>query len=127
METKTKKYNWNEAWELVKSGKKVEQDEIEFLNMIPWYVVQELNGAGLRIPKQFIDYEDDKIDYSDIPPIEELLESGDFKEVFTIKFDKEISNWLHESKINYNVLINDYLKTIYQSIKNVKEDLVISK
>jgi hypothetical protein len=127
METKIKKYNWNEAWELVKSGKKINQSEIEFSNNVPWFVVQEFNNAGLRVPKQFIDYEDDKINYNDIPPIDELLESGEFKEVFTVKFDLEISNWLHESKINYNNLINDYLRTIYQSIKKVKEESDILK
>jgi len=118
MKTNIETPTWKTVWELVKAGKKVEQDDLVFSDeMIPWYVVQDLNNVGLRVPKNLIDYQDDKIDYSDIPPIETLLETGSFKEVFTVKFDKDIAVWLHESNINYNVLLNDFLKTVYQSIK----------
>lgn len=75
----------------------------------------------MRVPKNLIDYQDDKIDYSDNPPIEQLLKNGSYNEVFTLKFDNEIANWLRESKINYNVLINDFLKTVYQSVKSVNK------
>ncbi len=118
----TKKLDWKQAWELVKLGEKPSQNDIEFTNeLIPWYIVQELNDFGLRVPKHLIDYDDENIDYSDIPPLEKLLENGSFKEVFTVKFDNEIADWLHESKINYNLLINDFLKSVYQSVKTVNQ------
>ncbi len=122
MQKKLKKIDWKKAWKLVKAGKPVDQEAIVFTEeKIPWYVVQDLNDKGLRVPKNLIDYEDNKIDYSDIPPIEQLLKNGTYNEVFTLKFDNEIANWLRESKINYNVLINDFLKSVYQSVKSVNK------
>jgi hypothetical protein len=122
MEQNITKIDWKKAWEMVKSGKTVKQEEIRFTEeLLPWYVVQDLNDVGLRVPKNLVDYQDDKIDYSDIPPIEQLLEKGSYKEVFAVKFDNDIANWLRESKINYNVLLNDFLKTVYQSIKKVNQ------
>jgi len=74
------KYSWQQAWELVKQGKTLKQEELVFTNeQIPWYVVQDFNFAGLSIPKNLINHEYDKIDYSDIPPLDELLADGAFK------------------------------------------------
>jgi len=116
------KISWKQAWELVKSGKQVHQTNIEFTNeLVPWNIVQDLNDVGLRVPKHLIDYDDENIDYSDIPPLDKLLEDGSFKEIFTVKFDNEIATWLHESNINYNLLLNDFLKSVYQSVKVVNQ------
>jgi len=119
------KYNWQQAWELVKQGKTVKQDDIEFTDeLVPWYVVQDLNFAGLSVPQNLINHEYDKIDYSDIPPLDELLADSSFKEVFQISVDNEVATWIHQSHIDYNIVINNFLKSLYQSINLVNSNKV---
>jgi len=114
---KTTKINWKKAILLLENGEKVSQDGISFgKKPIKWDFVQKLNDYKILVPENLIDYDDETIDYSDIPPLEKLLAEGTYKEVFTIKLEQDIANWLKDVKFDYNVLINDFLKSVYKTV-----------
>jgi hypothetical protein len=121
MENSKNKIYWSDAVKFIKEGKPI-LNEIDFGNeKINWEIVKMFNKLKISVPEELIDYDDENIDYSDLPPIEQLLADGSFKEVFTVSFEQDIAKWLKESNINYNLLINDFLKTVYQSVKAVNQ------
>lgn len=126
MENINDKIYWQDAINLINKGKPI-ITEIDFRNeKLNWEIVKKFNKIKISVPEELIDYDDENIDYSDIPPIEQLLAEGTYKEVFTVSFEQDIANWIKESKINYNLLINDFFKTIYNSVKSVKnKELII--
>jgi len=47
-----------------------------------------INDFDCRVPKKLIDYDDDNIDFSDIPEInEETLNNGTYRVVTPVKFN----------------------------------------
>jgi hypothetical protein len=119
------KIYWKNAWEEIKQGKTLSKNEIFFNNeKIPWYIVQEFNENNISVPKNLIDYEDEKIDYSDLQSIDILLKNGVFKETIMLKVDTEIADWLRTDNINYNSLLNSYLKTVFQSIRKFNKTTI---
>ena len=118
---KTNKIHWTEVIKLLSNGKKIKQLEINYNNeQIHWSDVQKLNKFGYRVPQNLIDYDDDDTNFTDIPELnEETLKNGTYREIIQVSCDYEISNWLKKSKINYNLLINNFLKSVYMSVKSV--------
>jgi len=75
---------------------------------------------GIDVPEELIVYDDDKIDYSDIPAItEEDIESGRIKWIHKaeIPISKEIEVWIKKEKIDINILLADLLENFYKTIK----------
>ncbi|MEA3450617.1 MAG: hypothetical protein U9Q83_01795 [Bacteroidota bacterium] len=118
---------WKNALELLKQGKDIQQDQIDYKKeSIHRQLVQELNNYGIRVPKELIDYDDDNIDFSDIPEVnEETLSNGTYKIELPVTFDTEIAMWLKKSKLDYNKIINSYLRTFYNTINSYEKDELI--
>ena len=129
METNKQIY-WKKAIELMRNGEKIEQSAIDFNNeQIHWQLVQEFNKYGIRVSNELIDYDDDNIDFSDIPELNDNnLKNGTYKIILPISCDYEISEWIKNSKINYNMLVNNFLKSVYQSVLQIeRKELTLIK
>lgn len=121
MNNNTTTIDWKTAWEYLKKGNKLDSFEIAYTDeKIPWQVVMDFNEAGLRVPKHLIDYDDANIDYSDNPPLEELLLNDSFNEIIMVTLEPEVAKWVKESHIDYNLLINNFMRVLYSSAKSVK-------
>jgi len=119
---KAKIIHWKQAIELLKNKITVNQDEIEFNEIIHINDVIIFNNNGINVPEHLIDYDDDNIDCSDIQEINlNDINTGKLIRVLPaqIKLDTETENWLKNSNINYNELLSNLLKNFYQSIKTL--------
>jgi len=78
------KLYWKSALESIQQETPIENSELEFNNeKIFWKDAMILGKNGFKVPQELIDYEDDIIDYSDIPSImQEDIDSGKIKWIF---------------------------------------------
>lgn len=121
---------WKNALDLINQGNNIKQDQIDYRNeLINWQLVQELNNHGIKVPQKLIDYDEDNIDFSDIPEVnEDTLSNGTYKIEMPVSFDTEIAIWLKKTNIDYNQIINSYLKTLYNTISIIdKNELVTNQ
>jgi hypothetical protein len=117
-----KKIQWKQAIELLNSNKTINQDEIEFNEIIHIHDVIIFNKNGINVPEHLINYDDENIDCSDIQEITlDDIKTGKLIKVLPaqIKLDTETENWIKKSNINYNELLSNLLKNFYQSIKTL--------
>jgi len=116
------KIHWKKAIELLNQNKNINQDEIEFNEIIHIHNVIIFNKNGINVPEHLINYDDENIDCSDIAEITlDDLNSGRLIRVLPaqVKIDSETENWIKKSNINYNELLSHLLKNFYQSIKTL--------
>ncbi len=58
----------------------------------------------------------------------EKLKNGNYREILPVSCDYEVSQWLKKSNINYNALINNFLRSVYQSVNQVQQgELMLTK
>jgi hypothetical protein len=126
METKI---YWKNAIDLLKEGKFLLQQEIDFRNeQIPVREVSFLNKNSIRVPENLIFYDDDTIDCSDIPEItEEDINSGKIQWITVNEFaiDNEIRSWITKQNIKLNELLPYLLKNFYQSVKFAQKNAAL--
>ncbi len=126
METKI---YWKNAINLLKEGKFLLQQEIDFRNeQIPVREVSFLNKNAIRVPENLIFYDDDTIDCSDIPEItEEDINSGKIQWITVNEFaiDNEIRSWITKQNIKLNELLPYLLKNFYQSVKFAQKNAAL--
>ena len=118
-----KKINQSEAIEILKSDGDISKYEIVFNNeKLKFKEVSLLNRNGIRVPEHLIFYDDDAIDFSDIPESED----GEFdyenlveivETVFHIR--KEIFDWMEKEKINKGELLAKLLTDFYDTQKEL--------
>lgn len=113
------KIYWKKTLDLIRNGKASIDKAIDFNNeMIHWKIVQEFNNSGIKVPQELIDYDDKNIDFSDISEVNNLsLNDGTYSISLPVSLDEDIVIWLKHSKINYNKIINNYLRTFYDTLK----------
>ncbi len=82
METKI---YWRDAIDLVNNKLAIQQEQINYNNeRIPIKFVLIFNQNGIRVPQELVEYDDDNIDYSDIPAItQEDIKSGKLQRIYT--------------------------------------------
>ena len=118
-----KKINQSEAIEILKSDRDISKYEIVFNDeKVEALQVILLGRNGLRVPEHLIYYDDDAIDFSDIPESED----GEFdyenlveiiETVFHVR--KEIFDWLEKEKINKGELLAKLLTDFYDTQKKI--------
>ncbi len=116
------KTHWKEALKLLNKNIPVKQDDIDFDGLIHIHDVIVFNKNGINVPESLINYDDDRIDCSDIPEVtKDDINSGKLVRVLAaqIKIDTETENWINNSNINYNELLSKLLNNFYQSIKSL--------
>jgi hypothetical protein len=123
------KIYYKKAIEMLKTGKKIQQTEIDFNNeQIHIKYVSLLNENSIRVPENLIFYDDDNIDCSDIPEITENdIETGKIQwlELSEFPIDDEIRNWITKQNIKLNELLPYLLKNFYQTVKFTKKNAAL--
>ena len=123
------KLYWKSALESIQQETPIENSELEFnKEKIFWKDAMILGKNGFKVPQELIDYEDDIIDYSDIPSImQEDIDSGKIKWIFKaeIPIRKEINDWLAHEKIDVNKLLSELVENFYQTMKNLTKNAAI--
>ncbi len=126
---KLKIINQNKAIELLKSGNFSSEYQINFDNAsIDALDAILLGKNGIDVPENLIIYNDDKIDYSDIPAItDEDIETGKIRWIVNaeIPLEQEISNWIKVEKIDLNELVTQLIKNFYQTVKSVQKNAAL--
>ena len=124
-----KKLNWKSVLELIKNGKSTKNITIEFNDKkILWKDAMILGENNFEIPDEHIFYDDENIDYSDIPEItEEDIKTGKIKWIYKaeIPMRQEINDWIKHEKIDINNLLTDLVENFYQSVKKIHENAAL--
>jgi len=123
----TKVY-WKEAIAMIKEGKTLIQEKIDFKNeLIPLKEVTFLNKNSIRVPESLIYYDDDDIDCSDIPEITpDDITTGKIQWISNeFAIDNELRNWIITQNIKLNELIPHLLKSFYQSVKFTQKNVAV--
>ena len=128
MKNNNKNY-WLNVIELLSKGIKPIIKEIDFNNeKISFKNVALLNRYDFRVPEHLIEYNDDKIDFSDNPDItdQEIKTLQVLKKVnATLPIDNEINEWLKTENVNINKLLTQLLKNFYETVQNVQKNIAI--
>ncbi len=120
MET-NKKY-WKDVIEMISKNVVIKDILIDFNNeKIGFKDVALLNRHGIRVPEEFISYNDNEIDFSDDPDItEEDFATG--KLIWNVKtslpLDKELKDWITKEKIDINKLAVKLMRNFYETVKD---------
>ena len=120
----TKIINQHLAIELIKEGNFSSMYQIFFDgSSIDAIDAMLLGKNGIDVPDDLIEYDDENIDYSDIPAItDEDIASGKIKWIrkAEIPIRKEIDDWIKNEKIDINKLLSDLMENFYQTMKNIQ-------
>lgn len=86
--------------------------------------VMLLAKNGITVPEDLIYYDDDNIDFSDIPEItDEDIETKKIIPVVIaeIAIDNEIQEWMRKEKINLNQFSAKLIKNFYDNLKSLSK------
>ncbi len=126
---KRNKLNWQEIIALIQSGEDTKNIEIEFNEKkIPWNQAMLLGEHGFKIPDMYIDYDEENINYSDIPELTEKdIITGKVTWLYRaeIPLKKEINDWVKREKIDLNKLLSELVENFYQTIKNIHKNTAL--
>ncbi len=124
-----KKINQNQAIELINQNKFDSSYTVEFdNNPIDAFDAIKFGKYSIDVPNQLIRYNDEQIDYSDIPAIiDEDIETGKIKWLVTtqIPLEPEINQWLKKENVDLNDLITKLINNFYQTMKSVQKNVAI--
>jgi hypothetical protein len=124
-----KKISIDEAITLAKKKKLKPNMTVDFANQkINALDAISLARYGFEIPEENVVYDDNNIDYSDIPEItEEDVESGKINWAINanIVLDKEVKEWIARENININEFASTLIQNFYKSIKNLPKNAAI--
>ena len=125
---KTEKLNWKIILDLLNNEEQIENIELEFdSEKIYWKDAMLLGKSGFEVPDEYIDYDDDNIDYSDIPAItQEDLDSGKIKWIYKAEVPmlREIENWVKTEHIDVNKLLGELIEKYYKTLKKSNKNFV---
>ena len=123
------KIYWKDAIDLINNKSAIQQDQINYNNeKIPIKYVLVFNQNGFRVPQDLVEYDDDNLDYSDIPAItEDDINSGKLERIYTaeIPVKEEVVQWLKNSNINLNDLVADLVNNFYQTMKHIQKNAAL--
>jgi len=114
---------------MIKNGETVENIEVEFNSeTLLWNDAMILGKHGIQVPQEFIDYDDDNIDYSDNPEItDEDIAAGKIKWIrkAEIPLHKEVEDWIKKEKIDFNALVAELVENFYKTLKNIPKNAAL--
>jgi len=87
-----------------------------------------LGKNGIDVPEELIEYDDDKIDYSDIPAITDKdIQSGKIKWTINaeIPLEKEITDWISKEDINISEFAAKLIRNFYEGIKSLPKNVAL--
>jgi len=126
---KTNKISVEQAIILIKENKFNSGFEVYFNdNKIDAFDAISLGKNGVDVPEELIVYDDEKIDYSDIPPItDEDIKSGKIKWIHKVEIPlrKEVEDWIKNEKIDINILLADLVENFYKTVKSISKNAAL--
>ena len=126
---KANKISASEAVNLIKKGTFSSYYEIDFTNAkINVFDAVLLGKNGVDVPEELIEYDDDKIDYSDIPAItDEDIESGKIKWTINTELvlEKEITDWIKKENINISEFAAKLIRNFYDGVKSLPKNAAL--
>lgn len=84
-----------------------------------------LGKNGIEVPQGLIEYNDEEINYSDIPPITDTeIMSGKIKWTISaeLAIEKEIAEWIKKEDINVNEFAARLIRNFYNGIKSLPKN-----
>ena len=119
----------DKAVALIKNNKFTGQVKVDFKNQKVDALDAILLGKnGIEVPEEIIEYDDDKIDFSDIPEISEKdILDGKIKWTVNadIPLDKEVTDWLMKENININEFAAKLIRNFYENIKSLPKNAAL--
>lgn len=111
---------------LIKNNKLTHQFKVDFKNQKVDALDAILLGKnGIEVPEEIIEYDDDKIDFSDIPEITDKdISDGKIKWTVNadIPLDKEVTDWLSKENININEFAAKLIRNFYENINSLPKN-----
>lgn len=117
--------NQVEAIALLKEKKSVSGMDINF-DSTPIEALDAflLRKNGISVPDELIWYDDDAIDYSDIPEWtdEELKRARLIRMIHTVlPLDDEVRTWIREEHIDFTQLFAKLITDFYKNVKSIPD------
>ena len=124
-----KKIYWKTVLDLIAQDKSIENIEVDFNSeKIDWQDAMIFGKKGINVPQDIIDYDDDNIDYSDIPPITDVdIESGKIRWTINaeLALEKEIADWIKKEDINVSEFAAKLIRDFYDGIKSLPKNAAL--
>jgi len=125
----TKKISVEQAIDLIKKDEYNSKYEIAFNDQkIDAFDAILLGKNGIEVPDELIEYDDDKIDYSDIPAItDEDIESGKIRWTINteLTLEKEIADWIKKEDINVGEFAANLIRDFYKGMKSLPKNAAL--
>ena len=125
----TKKISVEQAINLIKKDEYNSKYEIAFNDQkIDAFDAILLGKNGIEVPDELIEYDDDKIDYSDIPAItDEDIESGKIRWTINteLALEKEIADWIKKEDINVGEFAANLIRNFYKGMKSLPKNAAL--
>ncbi len=125
----TKKISVEQAIDLIKKDQYNSKYKIDFTNKkIDAFDAILLGKNGVDVPDELIEYNDDKIDYSDIPPItDDDIDSGKIKWTISteLALEKEIADWIKRENINVGEFAANLIRNFYKGMKSLPKNAAL--
>lgn len=110
------------AVSLIREKKLRKYQKVDFKNQkINSFDALLLGKNGVDVPEELIDYDDHKIDFSDIPEItDEDLATGkiNWDATSEIQLNQEVSDWIKRENININEFAAMLIQNFYENMKS---------
>ena len=123
------KISVTEAIRLIENNKFDSSVKIDFSkSKIDVFDAVLLEKNGVDVPEKLIKYDDDKIDYSDIPAItDEDIKNGKIKWTINteIALEQEITDWIKKENINIGEFAANLIRDFYKGIKSLPKNAAL--
>ena len=125
----SEKIHWTIILERIEKSQKIDNIKAEFNNeRILWKHAMILGKNGIEVPQELIDYDDDNIDYSDIPAItdQDISEGKINRTIFAeLALEKEIEVWMKKENINVSEFAAKLIRNFYDGIKSMPKNAAL--
>lgn len=125
----TNKIYWKLIIDKIIQGESILNLTPDFNNeRIPWKDALKLGKNGIEVPQVYIDYDDENIDYTDIPAItDQDLAEGKIKWIINaeLSLDKEITDWIRRENINVSALATTLIRNFYEELKSLPKNAAL--
>jgi hypothetical protein len=125
----TKKIYWQELIQMIEQGLEIKDYEIDFRNeKLDFKKVAFLNRNGIKVPEEFIVYDDTDIDFSEDPDLSEEEISQiemSFTLIDNLSVEPEIKEWIKKEQIDVNKLAAQLITSFYKAVKNIPKNAAL--